>query len=101
MNGKPKAQWRHCLCCCRRNDVGQCGIGLANFSVSVPVKVAGARKWTQISTYRHYTCGLEQDTGIAYCWGVRTPALCVFLSCTMTSALVDPAACVKRRGAIH
>lgn len=55
---------------CRKNDAGQCGNGLRNATIAYPVKVAGGIKWSQLSSYDQSTCGLEQGTGLAFCWGV-------------------------------
>ncbi|WP_428295675.1 hypothetical protein [Hyphomicrobium sp.] len=34
-----------------------------------PVAVSGGRKWEQLSAGIIHTCGIEKNTGLAYCWG--------------------------------
>lgn len=56
--------------CWGRNNFGQLGLGEgANPRELSPTAVPTGPKFSSISAGGYFTCGLEQGTGAAYCWG--------------------------------
>ena len=57
--------------CWGYNFYGQLGIGdsLLGQDQSLPTAVVGGMQWAALKTGAYFTCGLDQGTGAAYCWG--------------------------------
>jgi alpha-tubulin suppressor-like RCC1 family protein len=55
--------------CWGDNESGRLGDGTANDRSTVPVPVAGAHEFRELSAGREHTCGVT-TAGKAYCWGL-------------------------------
>lgn len=57
--------------CWGYNAYGELGGGVTGtaYNSSMPSKVAGGRKWTDVATGINFACAIEQGTGDSYCWG--------------------------------
>ncbi len=53
----------------RLNEDGQLGVNSIVYAVSTPTQVAGGYKWRQLAAGAYFTCGLELNSSLAFCWG--------------------------------
>jgi alpha-tubulin suppressor-like RCC1 family protein len=60
--------------CWGRNFYGQLGTGdqVVGQDQSMPTAVTGGLKWALLRVGAYFTCGLEQGTSAAYCWGYNS-----------------------------
>lgn len=59
--------------CWGHNHYGQLGIGTAelNTHYAEPKPVAGGHTFASLSAGESHTCGVEEGTGLVYCWGLN------------------------------
>ncbi len=59
--------------CWGQNQAGQLGIAdsLRGQNELVPTALAGGRTWSEVDAGAYFSCGVEQGTGAAYCWGLN------------------------------
>lgn len=60
--------------CWGQNQYGQLGIGdsLSGQDQSQPTAVAGGMAWSELDAGAYFTCGVEQGSAAAYCWGINS-----------------------------
>lgn len=59
--------------CWGRNQFGQLGVPDSIQQTAVPAPVSGSLAWGSVSSGGGYfSCGLQAQTGLAYCWGLNS-----------------------------